>query len=149
MTTQYVGFRRNSDGKYLRLTMINGLVFLQFTETDLSDKNVKHEIIGVGNGVVRIKSISNGLLWKCSSGGLVIPSGDPETEPHSDPNMLFLPVPLNEIGPKTEAYRCEGTHMFCGSRFIDGETECLTAASALDMPDIAKLQLVDIVEAAP
>lgn len=144
-TNDYVAFRRCSDGKYLSANMIGGLAYLQFTMTELSDKNVKHEIIHVNNDFVRIKSIANGLLWKRSSGSnWVLASGDPNSHPDSDPNMLFLPIQLDENGV---SYRSKGNQMFCKSRSPDGKRECLIA-SAADMSDIAKFELVDIPAAA-
>ncbi|XP_062086576.1 uncharacterized protein LOC133792683 [Humulus lupulus] len=143
---EHVAFRRSSDGKYLSANMIGGLAYLQFTTTELTDHNVKHEIIHVDSEFVRIKSIATGLLWKRSSGSnWVLASGDPNSDPHSDPNMLFLPVQLDENGV---SYRNKGNQMFCKSRSPDDKRECLIA-SAPDLSDIAKLELVDIPAAAP
>ena len=137
----FVAFRRCSDGKYLSANMIGGVTYVQFTTTVLADKNVKHEIIPVNNDFVRIKSVVNGLLWKRSNAGnWVLASGDPNSHPDSDLNMLFLPIQLDENGV---AYRCKANQMFLKSRSPDGKRECLIA-SAENMSDISKFELINI-----
>ena len=141
----FVAFRRCSDGKYLSANMIGGVTYVQFTATVLADKNVKHEIIPVNNDFVRIKSVANGLLWKRSSGSnWVLASGDPNSHPDCDLNMLFLPIQLDENGV---AYRCKANQMFLKSRSPDGKRECLIA-SAENMSDIATFEIINIPAAA-
>ncbi|XP_062086450.1 uncharacterized protein LOC133792558 [Humulus lupulus] len=134
-----VAFRRSSDKKYLTATTIDGLTYLQFSTTALSDKTVAHQIIHVSDGYVRIKSLSTGTFWKRSStSNWIFASGDCSAD-DIDQNTLFIPVKLDE---NEVAYRNNGNQMFCKSRSPDSKRECLIA-SAPDLSDVAKLELVD------
>ena len=145
---EVVAFKRSSDNKYLCATSVGGLTYLQFTATDLSDRNAAFEMIYVNNGYVVIRSLATGLFWERSStSNWIFASGKlgHTCDPFSNPNMLFLPVKLDE---NNVAYRNKANQLFCKSRSVDGKRECLIA-SAPDLSDVASMELVLIPGALP
>ena len=137
---QIVAFRRSSDKKYLSANSIGGITNLQFITTELSDKTIAHELVSAGDGMVRIRSIATGLFWERSPTSNWIFASNDCGPCDEDPNTLFLPVKLDE---NEVSYRNHGNQMFCKSRSPDGKRECLIA-SAPDLSDVARMEMVDI-----
>lgn len=125
-------------GKYLSLRWIEGHPYLQFVSTDSGDQTTVNEISTVGDGFVRIRSLSTRKFWRRSPNWIWADSTD---STGYDSDTLFWPIKLAD---NLIALRNSGNNYICKSLTTEGKRDCLNAAVPNIIND-AKLEVEESV----
>lgn len=120
---KYVAFKGDND-MYLAAFWTEKHEYLQFNTTDIGDGSVRHEVVPVGDGTVRLKCLHWNKFWRRSPNWIW---ADTVQYDSSDKDLLFLPVKIDD---QTVALRCLGNNWFCKRLTTEGKTSCLNAGTA-------------------
>lgn len=116
---KYVAFK-GDNGKYLAATRIDSCEYLQFNTTDIGDGRVRHEVVPLGDGTVRLKCVQSNMLWKRCSNWI---QADTPFPIWADKDFIFKPIQVNE---HSVALQCFGNYYFCKRLTAEGKDDCLS-----------------------
>lgn len=119
---KYVAFKGDNDN-YLAAFWTESHEYLQFNTTDIGDGRVRHEVVPVGDGTVRLKCLYWNKFWRRSPNWIW---ADTVQYDSSNTDLLFQPVKVDD---HTVGLRCLGNNWFCKRLTTEGKTSCLNAGT--------------------
>jgi hypothetical protein len=119
---KYVAFK-GDNGMYLAAFWTESHEYLQFNTDDIGSGLVRHEVVPVGDGTVRVKCLHWNKFWRRSPNWIW---ADTLNYDSSNKDLLFQPV---KVDKQTVALRCLGNNWFCKRLTTEGKTSCLNAGT--------------------
>lgn len=119
---KYVAFK-GDNGNYLAASWTESHEYLQFNTTDIGNGRVRHEVVPVGDGTVRLKCLHWNKFWRRSPNWIW---ADTAGFDRSNKDLIFKPIRVNQ---HSVALRCLGNNWFCKRLTTEGKDDCLNAGT--------------------
>lgn len=119
---KYVAFK-GDNGNYLAAFWTESHEYLQFNTTDIGDGRVRHEVVPVGDGTVRLKCLHWNKFWRRSPNWIW---ADSDGYSSSDKDLIFKPILVDQ---HSVALQCLGNNWFCKRLTTEGKYHCLNAGT--------------------
>ncbi|XP_008460024.1 uncharacterized protein LOC103498962 [Cucumis melo] len=138
---KFIAFK-GDNGKYLRKNRFQGMNYLTFDMSDISDSDVKNKVFptSFGDGTVAIESVSYDNFWSREHCDHWVVAGSCNCNAN-DPNSFFFPV---KISKNVVALRNLGDNLFCKRYDDKGVVDGLSAISPTITLE-AKLEVYELV----